>query len=123
MADGAGGWARGQRDERGRALPSQEPQRSLLKTDSSSTLEEGARAGEEGYISTGMVGGEGRGGVLTGLIRDGFLEEVAFKLGSEDLKKGVCQTGWQVEGMLQAVGSGQPQRQKCGRLCILLEGP
>lgn len=70
----------------------------------------------------GMVGGEGMGGVLTGLIRDVFLEEVAFKLGSEDLKKGVCQTGWQVEEMLQAVKQGSHKGRSVGVCAFCWKG-
>lgn len=44
-------------------------------------------AGEKGCIPVGMMAGRWRWGVLTGLVRDGFPEEVAFKLGSEDLKE------------------------------------
>lgn len=60
MELGAG--CRGQKDERGRVLPLQEPpvlqlkQRSLLKTDISCTSEDGNRASEKGCIQVDMAG-------------------------------------------------------------------
>ena len=90
----AGRWGRGL-SEVGRC-PFRSPKpRSLLKRDTSHTLEEGARAGGEGCIPVGRVGRGGETGSAAGFIRDGFPEEVAFKLGSEGLKKerGGCQTG------------------------------